>query len=191
MPQPLKIALIMGSTREGRFCDTIAAWARREIESRAEFSLDLIDPLELNLPQRQGAEDTPSQKALQRRIDAADAYVVITPEYNHSFPAPLKQLIDTAYEEWQAKPVAFIGYGGFAGGARAIEQLRQVFAELQTVTLRDAVCFANAWEKFDAEGHLLAPYRARKSMATMLTRLAWWARALREARLAQTFPMSA
>jgi NAD(P)H-dependent FMN reductase len=191
MPQPQKIALITGRTRMGRFRDTIAAWARREIESRAEFSLDLIDPLELDLPQRQGAEDTPAQKALQRRIGAADAYVVITPEYNHSFPAPLKQLIDTAYSEWQAKPVAFIGYGGFAGGARAIEQLRQVFAELQTVTLRDAVSFANAWEKFDAEGDLLAPYRARKSMATMLTRLDWWARALREARNAQTFPMSA
>ncbi len=69
----------------------------------------------------------------------ADAFLVVTPEYNHGYPAALKELIDSVYEPWHAKPVAFVSYGGASGGIRAVEQLRQVFAELHAVTLRDGV----------------------------------------------------
>ena len=113
---------------------------------------------------------------------AAEAFVVVTPEYNHGYPAALKSLIDSVGAEWQAKPVAFVSYGGASGGLRAVEQLRLVFAELHAVTIRDSVSFASAWEQFDETGKLRHPERADRSMATLLNRLHWWAVALRNAR---------
>ncbi len=106
--------------------------------------------------------------ALTRRLAQSDAFVIVTPEYDHGYPAALKFLIDSIYDPWQAKPVAFVSYGGISGGLRAVEQLRLVFAELHAVAIRDSVSFANVWAQFDADGELLEPARARKSMATML-----------------------
>ena len=82
------------------------------------------------------------------RLAAADAFVVVTPEYNHSYPAPVKTLIDWHFTEWQAKPVGFVSYGGMSGGLRAVEHLRGVFAELHAVTVRDTVSFHGAWDRF-------------------------------------------
>jgi NAD(P)H-dependent FMN reductase len=171
----LRLALIYGSTRAGRFCDTIAAWARAEIARHGVFTVDIIDP----------AQGAPDQFAAA--LDAADAYLVLVPEYNHGYPAPLKALIDSYYDEWQAKPVAFVSYGGVSGGFRAVEQLRQVFAELHAVTMRDAVSFANCREQFDANGRLRSPARAQRSAQTMLARLHWWATVLRDARRARPY----
>jgi NAD(P)H-dependent FMN reductase len=106
----------------------------------------------------------------------------VVPEYNHGYPAPLKQLIDSMNEPWLAKPVGFVSYGGLSGGIRAVEQLRQVFIEVHAMTVREQVAFTHAREQFDADGRLLAPERAQQAMGAMLTRLAWWARALRDAR---------
>lgn len=191
MSDKIKIALIYGSTREGRFCDTIASWAAAQIAERHEFTLDTIDPGALELPVRHEREDSFQMAALRQRIADADAFLVVTPEYNHSYPAALKFLIDSVYKQWQAKPVAFISYGGVSGGLRAVEHLRLVFAELHAVTIRDTVSFANAWGQFDAAGELLNPGSARKSMAVLLDRLYWWAAALREARKATPYEKAA
>ena len=166
----IRIGLIYGSTRAGRFCDRVAQWAGQRA-AKAGFEVVAIDPAKLIDP----AE-------LQKRIGTCDAFVVVTPEYNHGYPAPLKALIDSVGAEWQAKPVAFVSYGGVSGGLRAVEQLRLVFAELHAVTIRDSVSFAGAWEQFDPSGRLLQPERAERSMATMLARLHWWAAALSAAR---------
>ncbi len=171
MESKLNVALIYGSTRSGRFCDKVAAWSAAQVAKTGNFSLTIIDP----------ASDS-SMAGVQQRIAEADAFVVVTPEYNHGYPASLKSLIDSVGAEWYAKPVAFVSYGGASGGLRAVEQLRQVFAELHAVTMRDAVSFASAWEQFDGAGTLREPGRAERSMATMLTRLHWWAVALRDAR---------
>ena len=98
-------------------------------------------------------------QSLQQALGLADAFVVVTPEYNHGYPAPLKELIDSVNAEWQAKPVAFVSYGGVSGGLRAVEQLRLVFAELHAVTIRDSVSFPGAWEQFDESGVLRNPER--------------------------------
>ncbi len=90
---------------------------------------------------------------LEEKIAEADAFIIVTPEYNHGYTAALKELIDSCYEPWHAKPVGFISYGGVSGGLRAVEQLRQVFAELHTVTIRDTVSFSNVWAQFDAAGN--------------------------------------
>ena len=178
----IRIALIYGSTREGRFCDTVMNWVVAEINGRCDFELELIDPATLDLPQRHLKEESVAIIGLRHRLARADAFIVVTPEYNHSFSAPLKFLIDSAYSEWQAKPVAFVSYGGISGGLRAVEQLRLVFAELHTVTVRNSVSFANVWDKFDSNGNLRDPKAASKSLTTMLTKLEWWASALRNAR---------
>ncbi len=181
MNSKIKVALIYGSAREERFCDKVAQWVRAQIASRNEFALDVIDPAALALPIRHERNDSSLLTMLRRRIEQADAFVV-TPKYNHGYPAPLKFLIDSFCEPWQAKPVAFISYGGISGGLRAVEQLRFVFAELHAITIRDVVSFASVWQQFDAAGELLRPDRAQKTMATMLMQLHWWAVALRNAR---------
>lgn len=179
----IRVGLIYGSTREGRVCNTIAGWAGQSARAWGGFEVDVIDPLELDLPSRHEEEDGPAVRALQQRLGDADAFLVVTPEYNHSYPAALKFLIDSAYQEWQAKPVAFVSYGGISGGLRAVEHLRHVFAELHAVGIRDAVSFLNVWECMDeSTGELRAPKAAERSMARVLSRLKWWAEALRQAR---------
>jgi NAD(P)H-dependent FMN reductase len=172
MEKTIEIALIYGSTRPGRFCDTVAKWTADEIGRSERFSLTVVDP---------GAEDS-TQELLRQKVHGAAAFVVVTPEYNHGYPAPLKALIDSLGAEWHAKPVAFVSYGGISGGLRAVEQLRLVFAELHAVTVRDSVSFAGAWEQFDGKGGLREPERVGRSMTAMLNRLHWWAAALRRAR---------
>lgn len=168
MESKIQLAVIYGSDRKGRFCDTIVNWIRSRVELLGEFELELIDPA--------------APIGLRAGLERADAFIVATPEYNHGYPAPLKSLIDSSRDEWQAKPVAFVSYGGISGGSRAVEQLRQVFAELHAVTLRDSVGFISAWEQFDSDGLLQHPERAERSMANMLAHLRWWATTLREAR---------
>ncbi len=181
MDRSLRLALILGSTREGRLCDTIAAWAGERIEQHGGFSLHIVDPATAERPTRHDTHDA-ALDTLHRQLAHADAFVVVTPEYNHGYTAALKQLIDSTSDPWQAKPVGFVSYGGVSGGLRAVEQLRQVFAELHTVTVRNTVSFANVWSQFDADGRLHEPARPNRSMAAMLAQLQWWAAALREAR---------
>ena len=183
MGNPIKVGVIYGSTRAGRFCDKVAGWAAGRIAGKAGFSVEVIDPATI-----QAGSDLGS---LRERMDACDAFVVVTPEYNHGYPAPLKSLIDSVGVEWHAKPVAFVSYGGISGGLRAVEQLRLVFAELHAVTIRDSVSFAGAWEQFDGAGALLQPERAERSMDAMLARLQWWAVALSNARTAAPYSQTA
>ena len=170
---PIRIGLVYGSTRPGRFCDTVARWATGQIAAREGFAVEVIDP---------AASESAGMASLNERIAACDAFIVVTPEYNHGYPAPLKALIDSFGPEWHAKPVAFVSYGGISGGLRAVEQLRLVFAELHAVTIRESVSFAGAWEQFDASGVLRSPERAERSMDAMLRRLHWWAVSLAHAR---------
>jgi NAD(P)H-dependent FMN reductase len=191
MDGKIKVGLIYGSARKGRFCDTVAKWTAEEIAHHGGFSIGIIDPA-IDLPgSHHDGEAVSGALTLWQRVGDADAFVVVTPEYNHGYPAPLKSLIDSVGAEWHAKPVAFVSYGGVSGGLRAVEQLRQVFAELHTVTIRDVVSFAGAWEQFDPSGRLLEPGRHRRAMTAMLSRLHWWAAALRSARAAGPYANAA
>lgn len=178
----MRVGVIYGSTRPGRFCDKVGRWTAQQIATSGLFTMDVIDPAFL------AGENMTS---LGPRIAECDAFVVVTPEYNHGYPAPLKSLIDSVGVEWHAKPVAFVSYGGVSGGLRAVEQLRLVFAELHAMTVRDSVSFAGPWEQFDGDGILREPERAQRSMATMLRRLHWWAVALRNAREAVPYTKAA
>ncbi len=186
--EKIRVAVIYGSTRPGRFCDTVVKWTVERLAASETFQLDVIDPVE---PPAWPATDEQPSLSLQQRLSQADAFVIVTPEYNHGYPAPLKALIDSSGAEWHAKPVAFVSYGGISGGLRAVEQLRLVFAELHAVTIRDSVCFPGAWEQFDQSGALRNPERAQRNMETLLARLNWWAVALRQARSTTPYALSA
>ncbi|MFE6699936.1 NADPH-dependent FMN reductase [Streptomyces sp. NPDC057718] len=183
---PLKVAVILGSNRDGRFGPVIADWFLARAAHHPGIETDLIDVAEAALPTAitfsPGPEEAARLAVVSERLAAADAFVVLTPEYNHSFPAPLKTLIDWHNAEWQAKPVAFVSYGGISGGLRAVEQLRQVFAELHTVTVRDTVSFHNAGALFDDAGRHLDPEPADAAAKTLLDQVVWWGTALRDAR---------
>ena len=181
---PLQVAIIIGSTREGRFGGTVADWFVTRARLRDDMVLDVIDLADVELPMALPLVPAPAAAAFVERIGRADAFVVITPEYNHGYPASLKQAIDFPRDEWREKPAGFVSYGGVSGGLRAVEQLRQVFAELHVVTMRDSVSFAMAWDHFDGSGQLLDPTVGDRSATTMLDQLAWWATALRAAHLA-------
>lgn len=183
MTTPLRIGLIQGSIREERFNDTIAGWAARRLEGQG-FSLRRIDPRDPDLlPLQTG--DAAAAARLRERLSGLDGFVVVTPEYNHAAPGPLKTLIDAAHAEWQARPVGLISYGGISGGLRASETLRPVFAELHAMTLRDTVSFAMPFDRFGEDGEMTSAEeaaRADAAMATFGASLAWWAGALRAAR---------
>jgi NAD(P)H-dependent FMN reductase len=140
----------------------------------------VIDLVDLSIPASlDGSCDT---EQLRGRLGAADAFLVVTPEYNHGYPGYLKTAIDSVVEEWEAKPVGFVSYGGLAGGSRSVQQLRTVFAELRAVTVREQVLFPGVWERFGPDGTLLDPERHDGAAKAMLDQLVWWGRALRTAR---------
>ncbi|MFC7341992.1 NADPH-dependent FMN reductase [Saccharopolyspora griseoalba] len=184
----LRLAVIIGSNREGRFGPTVARWFVEQAREHHELDVDLVDLAEIPLPTAIdfGAEPDAEVVDLGARLDAADAYVVVTPEYNHSFPAPLKNAIDLYREQWRAKPVGFVSYGGMGGGLRAVEQLRLVFAELHAVTVRDSVSFHNAWDRFDESGRPIDE-GCNGAAKGVLDQLGWWARALKAARAAEPY----
>ncbi|MFD7861636.1 NADPH-dependent FMN reductase [Streptomyces sp. NPDC057682] len=188
---PLKVAVILASNREGRFAPVVADWFLSRTGEHPGITTDLVDVAELNLPTALSYGPGPEDRALlaevSARLAAADAFVVVTPEYNHSYPAPLKNLIDWHRAEWQAKPVAFVSYGGISGGLRAVEHLRQVFAELHSVSIRDTVSFHNAGALFDDEGRHRDPAGPEAAAKALLDQLVWWGRALREARAAHPY----
>jgi NAD(P)H-dependent FMN reductase len=181
-PPPLHLVVLIGSTRQGRLAPIVAAWFADRAEQRAGLTLDVIDLADLRLPEVLGAEPGPDVAALGARLAAADAFVIVTPEYNRSFPAPLKNAIDWYATPWRARPVGFVSYGGASGGLRAVEQLRQVFSELHAVSVQAGVSFHGVWSQFDAGGRPHDPTRCNKAAEVMLDQLTWWGRALREAR---------
>ncbi|GAA1565441.1 NAD(P)H-dependent oxidoreductase [Kribbella sancticallisti] len=172
---PLRLVLLVRNTEPGKFGTVAADWFARQVEQRDDFKLDLVD-----------LESTPLT-ALPRRIQGADAVVIVCPEYNHGYPGDLKTAIDAVRRPWFAKPIAFIVYGGRSGGLRAAEQLRQVFGELHAVTTRDTLSFHQPTDHFGADGDPLDPTTSLAA-AALLDQLAWWARPLREARSSTPYP---
>ncbi|ACZ91876.1 NADPH-dependent FMN reductase [Streptosporangium roseum] len=186
----LDVAVIIASTREGGFGTTVGQWFLEQTARRADLNVDVIALGRTALPPLQPARsgDTGDEaRALAARVGAADGFVVITPEYNHGYPAALKLAIDSVRHEWAAKPVGFVSYGGRSGGLRAVEQLRLVFAELHVVSLRDTVSFHQTDAHFDAAGRPVEPDGVNGAAKVMLDQLTWWATTLREGRAARPY----
>jgi NAD(P)H-dependent FMN reductase len=183
---PVRLAVVIGSNRAGRFGPVVGDWLLSRVRLRADLVVDVIDMAENDLPTALAHQPSPEVAdrlaKVSPKLATADAFIAITPEYNHSYPASLKSLIDWHFTEWQAKPVALVSYGGMAGGLRAVEHLRQVFAELHAVTIRETLSFSHAHSQFDDEGRLREPGPAQEAAERMLDQLVWWAEALRTAK---------
>ncbi|WP_432943271.1 NADPH-dependent FMN reductase [Kribbella sp. CA-253562] len=169
---PLRLALLVRTAEASPFCRALMTWFSRQVDGRDDFKLDLVD---LSI-----ADDLPA------RIAEADAIVVLAPEYNHAYPGDLKTAIDSVREPWYGKPVGFVVYGGRSRGLRAAEQLRLVFGELHAVTIRETLSFQQLPGAVDTAE--LADPATAVAAATMLDQLAWWARALRDARTTTPYP---
>src|SRR5688572_15446639 len=120
---PIQLAVIIGSTREGRRGPVVADWFVKTIAARTDVVVDLIVLADLELPVNFTFSPTPDLIDLRERLSAADAFVVVTPEYNHSYPAALKHAVDFGKDQWKRKVVGFVSYGGVSGGLRAVEHL--------------------------------------------------------------------
>lgn len=188
----LRLVVITGSTRDGRFGPTVTAWFADVASTTTDMDVEVVDLADIDLPAAHpawGAEPTPALAELGARLSAADAFVVVTPEYNHSFPAVLKNAIDLFRDEWRAKPVGFVSYGGMGGGLRAVEQLRLVFAELHAVGVRDSVSFHGAHTVFDGDRPADSTV-SDSAAANMLGQLEWWGTALRSARAQRPYAVA-
>ncbi|OEU85652.1 FMN reductase [Streptomyces abyssalis] len=186
---PIKLAVIIGSVRGGRFSPTVARWFTRQAERHGGVEAELVDladhPLPLIMPDFGEDLDAPTQSVvdgLAAKLAAADAFVVVTPEYNHSTSPALKNAIDWYLDEWKTKPVGLVSYGGQGGGLRAAEHLRQIFAEVHATTVRDVISFHNSWSDFEADGEPASPEGSEEAAKSLLEQLIWWGSALRDAR---------
>lgn len=174
--EPLRIAVIIGSTREGRVGDGIGRWVAGVAGERADVEPVVLDLADYDFPPCYPGRPTPEIERFTGQVADADGFVVVTPEYNRSFPASLKQAIDYAYDEWHAKPAGFVSYGYRSEGFHAVEQLRTVFTELHVMTVRTGVSVnLLADEPLDTE-------HRRRAAEAMFDQLAWWASALKDAR---------
>jgi NAD(P)H-dependent FMN reductase len=183
----LNIAIIIGSTRPGRNGAAVGKWVHEIARRRRDARFELVDLLAVNLPfldepvpPSQGKYSKTHTKAWAAWMDFFDGYVLVTPEYNHSTSAALKNALDFIYREWNNKAAGFVSYGG-AGGTRAVEQLRLIMAELQVATVRAQVTLSlrtdfKDYTKFKPAAH------QRKSVQDMLDQLVAWAAALKPLR---------
>ncbi|GAA1631658.1 NAD(P)H-dependent oxidoreductase [Nonomuraea maheshkhaliensis] len=178
----LRIAVVIGSVRKPRMADPLAAWLEHELTAFDWLELDLIDLATVSLPMHEMQPGGAAGSPIAGRLADADGFVFLTPEYNHSFPAALKNAIDWHFTEWAYKPVAFVGYGS-SGGIRAVEQLRGVMPELRATTIREAVLIPMAWEHVDAGGRFVPPPGTAQALHVTMGELRTWASALRAVRI--------
>ncbi|MBI3296996.1 MAG: NAD(P)H-dependent oxidoreductase [Elusimicrobia bacterium] len=185
----LKIAIVVGSTRPGRKADAVASWVLTSAQKRGDARFEVVDIQDFGLPlldepippaAAAGQYSKPHSKAWAAKIDGFDAFVFVSPEYNHGTSGALKNALDFLYKEWNDKAAGFVAYGG-AGGVRAVEQLRLVAAELQMATVRDQVALSL---RSDFERYVLLRPRAHqeKALGAMLDELVAWGGALKQVR---------
>jgi NAD(P)H-dependent FMN reductase len=192
-----KLHIIVGSTREGRAAETVAQWVSRRAKEYGGFDVTLLDLRDWPLPMFAETMATigdfanptysePIVRQWNRTIAEGDAFIFITPEYNHSFSGVLKNAMDSVIASWafRNKPAAFVGYSaGIVGGARAVEQLALVTIEAEMVPLRNTVLVSAVQSAFDGTGQLTNP-QSDVALAILLEDLAWWTDATVAARAA-------
>jgi NAD(P)H-dependent FMN reductase len=189
----MNIKVIVGSTREGRFADKAAAWIAREVEKQPDVQVEILDLRDYEMPFFNEAVSPAHKQApytheavarFTQKIAEGDAYIIVSPEYNHSTTGVLKNALDWVYQEWNNKPVSFVSYGS-VGGARAVEQLRLIAIELQMAPIRNAVHIPGEryFPVLMGQKDPTELFETMSGAATgMVTQLLWWTKALKDAR---------
>jgi len=183
------LTIIIGSTRPGRAGAAIAQWFAARAKDHGGFDVTVVDLAEVGLP----LLDEPNHPRLRQYtrqhtkdwsavIDAADAFVFVSPEYNHGYSAALKNAIDYLHHEWQHKPVGFVSYGGVAAGTRAMQQLKQVVTAVRMLPVYDSVNIPFHAKLLDSDGVLRTNEVMDKAADTMLDELVRTEAALRPLR---------
>ncbi|MBC2643379.1 MULTISPECIES: NADPH-dependent FMN reductase [unclassified Rhodococcus (in: high G+C Gram-positive bacteria)] len=183
--EPVRIEIVVGSVRVGRIAPVVTRWFAERARAHPGLDVGIIDLADTPLPQDLGA--SPATEEFRERVGRADAFVIVTSEYNHGYPAALKTAFDSVKHEWRTKPIGFVSYGGLSGGLRATEQLRQVVAELHMVSVRQSVSFHQVRKRFDDAGQT-SDGAAADSADRMLAELVWWADATRGQRARIPYP---
>lgn len=183
----LNVAIILGSTRPNRNGEAVARWVHQQVQGRSDAIYELVDIRDYNLPlldepipPSQGKYSQPHTRRWAEKIAAFDAFIFVTPEYNHGTSGALKNAIDFLYREWNNKAAGFVSYGS-AGGARAVEHLRLVMAEVQIADVRAQVMFSLATD-FKNFSEFTPDPRHEKELDAMLKQLLAWGDAMRTVR---------
>lgn len=185
------IKIIIASTRPGRKGPAIAGWFY-ELAKKRPHRFELIDLAEVNLPFLDEPNHPSMRKYTQQhtkdwsaKIDDADGFIVILPEYNHAYPATIKNALDYLFQEWQNKPIGFVSYGGISAGTRSVQQLKPVVTALKMMPIPEAVTIPFFTQYINDEGIFTSGDSINKSAETMLNELLSWAEALKPMRVKQ------
>lgn len=185
----MSIGIIIGSNRPGRNGIKIANWLTSHLDTLGTFEYEVLDLASINLPfmdepmppmMAAGNYQNDHTKVWSQTIAKHDGYIVITPEYNHSYPAVLKNAIDYLYGEWASKPVGFVGYG-VSGGTRAVEHLIPVFTQLNAVPLGGQVNIP-LFNQLNEKGEFVANEQNEQAVTALAAKVATYATALAETR---------
>jgi NAD(P)H-dependent FMN reductase len=199
MDEKIKIKIILGSIRQGRFCERPAKWINDELKNWSGVDVELLDLKDYPMPFFDSAI-SPSMmnrkypnETVQKwsdKINEGDAFIIVSPEYNHGYSSVLKNALDWTSPEWAKKAVGFVSYGS-AGGARAIEQLREIVIELQMIPIKKSIhmswdFIAKALNNKDiSNAELFTPLRTSMGpdhLAAFVEDLLWMSKALKAAR---------
>jgi NAD(P)H-dependent FMN reductase len=180
------LTIIVGSTRPGRASAAVAQWFTERAKRHGGFDVTVADLAEIGLPlldepnhPRLGQYTREHTREWSAIADAADAFVIVTPEYNAGYPAALKNAIDYLHHEWQGKPVGFVSYGGNSGGTRSVQQLKQVVTQLRMLPVNDDVSIQRFTQFLDSDGTFQPNAIIEQTAGTMLDELAQTETALR------------
>lgn len=184
-----QLKIIIGSTRPTRKGPVVADWFLKMIQQHSNFEVELLDLKEINLPfldepnhPRLQKYTKSHTKAWSKSIAAADAFVIVTPEYNYGYPAPLKNALDYLSMEWSEKPVGFVSYGGVSGGTRAVQELKSTITTLGMMPLPQAVNIPFFTQLINENDVFEGNEALENSAHLMLTALERWTKALKEMR---------
>ena len=187
----LNVGIIIGSTRPGRKAEAVARWVFDIASRRSDASFEVVDIADYNLPLLDEAVppmmnqyEKPHTKTWAAKIATFDAFVFVTPEYNHATSGALKNAIDFLFREWNDKAAGFVGYGG-VGGVRAVENLRLVMGEIKIAAVRAQVALS-LYDDFEQFSMLKPRPRQEKAVNAMLDDLVPWGEALRAMRTRST-----
>lgn len=184
-----RLHTVIASTRPGRKGAAVGQWFHEFAGHHGKFETALVDLAEFNLPlldepahPRLRQYEHEHTKAWSASVEAADAFVFVTPEYNYGPPASLINALDFLYSEWNYKPVGFVSYGGVSGGLRSVQMTKQIVTTLKMVPLVEAVPIPFFSQHIDDTGTFVPAEIHEKSATEMLDELLRWAEALKPLR---------
>lgn len=183
------LKIIITSTRPGRKSPAFANWIAEEGKKHSDFNIEILDLAKINLP----FFDEPVHPVMKQyqhqhtkdwsaKIEEADAFIIVTPEYNYGFTGVFKNAIDYLHHEWKHKPVGIVSYGGVSAGTRAAQMMKQVLTTLSMMPLNEAVSVPMFTKFFNDDGELTPNEEMEKAANNMYTALLKWAQALQPLR---------